>query len=153
MDTLPTRAGPRPRTLPRPPHSQLSDNAPVEMQRAVAAFMFSLPGVRDCPSRISVPGARAMCIDPARCTGPRGAFMVGHEFAHLHPPDDGSLHVCLPADLARRAIAAGWAEVHPVASMMGSDTLVMLYGPRDAQELAVVTSLIQASLDFATSRP
>lgn len=150
---LPTRAGARPATLPRAPHSQLDQNPPLVMYEAVADFMFSRPGVSDCPSIISVPGARAMCVDPACCVGPREAFMVGTEFAHLHPPDDGSLHVCLPRVTAVMAINAGWAEPHVLAPLMGIDTLVMLYGPRDKDEFEVIMGLIEASLAFATTGP
>lgn len=145
------RRGPRPRTLPRAPHSQLDQNAPRAMYDAVAEYMFSKSGVRDCPSVISVPGARAMCVDPACCIGPRAAFMVGTEFAHLHPPSDASLHVCLPPQTARKAIDAGWAEPHVLAHQMGNDSLVMLYGPRDHDEIEVVRELIDASLAFATT--
>lgn len=77
--------------------------------------------------------------------------MVGTEFAHLHPPNDGSLHVCLPRSAAIRAIEAGWAEPHVLAHVMGNESLVMLYGPRDTDELGVILELIDASLAFATT--
>lgn len=79
--------------------------------------------------------------------------MVGYEFAHLHPPVDGSLHVCLPRPIVATAIEAGWAEPHVMARLMGTDSLVMLYGPRDKDELAVIMGLIDASLAFATTSP
>jgi hypothetical protein len=47
-------------------------------------------------------------------------------------------------------VDAGWAEPHPVARMgLIPATAVMLYAPRDDDELEVVGSLIRASRDFA----
>jgi len=76
--------------------------------------------------------------------------MIEREFAHLHPGRDQSLHATLPPDLAEAAIAAGWAELHPVARMgYIPPTTVMLYAPRDLDELEVVYGLILASCRFA----
>jgi hypothetical protein len=56
----------------------------------------------------------------------------------------------LPPEMARAAIDAGWAELHPVARMgLLPETAVMLYAPRDQAELAVVEQLIEASHRFA----
>jgi phospholipase/carboxylesterase len=126
------------------PHTQLDQNAPPEMQEALFARAAALPGVVTGPSRVSVPGARAFILPAAR-----GPAMPGGEFAHLHPPRDGSLHMLLPLDLAREAIEAGWAEPHPIAALGGPPNLVMVYGPRDPPELEVVWSLVQAAHSFA----
>jgi hypothetical protein len=76
--------------------------------------------------------------------------MIEREFAHLHPGRDQSLHATLPPDLAEAAIEAGWAELHPVARMgYIPATTVMLYAPRDLDELEVVYGLILASYGFA----
>lgn len=154
LDDLPTRSGPRPRTTPTNPHTQLDQNAPEDMQEAVAAFMFGLSCVREVPSSISVPGARAMWLEESCATGPADAFMVGREFCHLHPPTDGSLHLNLPLDLASVAIARGWAEIHPLAARgLIPANVVMVYGPRDKGELQVVKALVEASHAFAHQPP
>ena len=76
--------------------------------------------------------------------------MIGREFAHLHPPYDGSLHAALPADLARLAVERGWAEPHPIAKLgLIPPTIVMIYGPRTEAELEVVADLVDASRRFA----
>jgi len=86
--------------------------------------------------------------------GPAEAFMIGAEFAHLHPEPDQSLHAMLPLDLAADAIAAGWAEEHPVARLgLIPHTAVMLYAPRDDEEREVVASLVRASHAFARGDP
>ncbi|MDQ5858464.1 MAG: DUF5519 family protein [Acidobacteriota bacterium] len=63
---------------------------------------------------------------------------------------DGSLHVALPPAVASEAIARGWAEIHPVARMgLIPENVVMIYGPRDADELDVVINLVRSALALA----
>jgi Family of unknown function (DUF5519) len=148
---LPRRAGPRPRTTPSNPHTQL-DQQPSDpsLVEELARRVFALSGVVEEPSRISVPGARALTLADGEPMGPPEAFLIEREFAHLHPPPDHSLHAMLPLDVAREATDAGWAEVHPVARLgLIPPTAVMLYAPRDEDELGVIAVLIEASHAFA----
>jgi hypothetical protein len=148
---LPSRSGQRPRTTPTNPHTQL-DQQPgdASVTEELARRIFALPGVVERPSRISVPGARALTLADGEATGPPEAFLIDREFAHLHPAPDRSLHAMLPADLASAAVEAGWAETHPVARMgLIPPTAVMLYAPRDDAELAVIETLVKASHAFA----
>jgi hypothetical protein len=116
----------------------------------LARRIFDLPGVVEEPSRISVPGARALVLAADEPTGPPEAFLIGREFAHLHPAPDHSLHAMLPTATATEAVAAGWAEPHPVALRgLIPPTAVMLYAPRDAAELDLVERLVRASHAFA----
>ena len=143
------RAGSRPRTTPTNPHTQLDQNAPKDLQEKVFALAQALSGVVVGPSLVSVPGARAFHLPSGRPNAP-GAFMVGLEFAHIHPPSDGSLHMTLPPDIVAQVVENGWAELHPLAGQFGlPGNIVMVYGPRDENELAVVTDLLQASHDHA----
>src|SRR6187549_3494212 len=139
------RAGARPRTTATNPHTQLDQNAPPALQEKVFARARALAKVVVGPSLVSVPGARAFHL-PA-CTQPvAGGFMIEREFAHLHPADDGSLHMALPPAIVDRVIANGWAERHPLAGKYGLPTnIVMVYGPRDDAELDVVVALVAAS--------
>lgn len=69
-----------------------------------------------------------------------------------YPPACG-LHAALPPDLADAAIAAGWAEPHPMARRgFIPNHIVMLYGPRDTSELAIIIDLVRASRDYACGR-
>lgn len=150
IQSLPERRGPRPRTTPTNPHQQLDQNAPIHLQEALFERARTLPGVRVGPSGISVPGARAFILDEGLAAGPPEAFMVGREFAHLHPPYDGSLHLMLPEAIARVVAAKGWGELHPVARRGWlPPTAMMVYGPRDDDELEVVWTILQASYTFA----
>jgi hypothetical protein len=148
---LPRRAGPRPQTTPTNPHTQL-DQQPTDASLAeeLARRVFALPGVTEEPSRISVPGARALMLDVDQPTGPPEAFLIEREFAHLHPPPDHSAHAMLPPGVVSAAVEAGWAEPHPVARMgLIPATAGMLYAPRDEEELSVIESLIATSHSFA----
>jgi hypothetical protein len=148
---LPIRVGDRPRTTPTNPHTQL-DQQPTDMNwiEELARRVFALPGVVEEPSQISVPGARALVLAPDEPTGPPEAFLIGREFAHLHPAPDHSLHAMLPTETVTKAVAAGWAEPHPVALRgLIPPTAVMLYAPRDEAELEVIEGLVRASHAFA----
>jgi hypothetical protein len=151
--SLPTRAGFRPRTTPTNPHTQL-DQQPSDLRWVdeLARRVFSLPGVVEEPSGISVPGARALVLAPGEPTGPPEAFLIDREFAHLHPAPDHSLHAMLPAEAVTEAVDAGWAEPHP-AALRGliPPTAVMLYAPRDEAEVDVIDGVVRASHAFARS--
>ena len=144
---LSPRPGPRPATSSEGPHRQLDQNPPREIYDRLAARIFGLPHVEERRSRVSVAGSRALWLRDEVPAGPPEAFLVEREFAHLHPPDDGSLHVCLPRALAQAAMQAGWAEPHGYADY---DTEVMLYGPRDHRELEIIARLVVESHRFAS---
>lgn len=153
LPNLPRRRGPRPRTTPTNPHAQLDQHAPAGLIEELARRCFALPDVDEQLSRISVPGARALVLAEDVAPGPPEAFIIGREFAHIHPLPDGSLHMALPPDTARLAMEQGWAEPHPVARMGWiPPTIVMVYAPRDPDELKTVMALVQASHAFACGR-
>ena len=147
---VPKRIGSRPRTTPTNPHTQLEQNPQPEMVEELAQRIFTLPGVEERPSAISVPGARALWLREDVPAGPREAFMIGREFAHIHPMPDGSLHVALPPKVAQEAIGKDWAEQHPVARMgYIPHNVVRIYAPRDAQEVEVVVGLVVEAYRYA----
>ncbi|HEX2699030.1 MAG TPA: luciferase family protein [Acidimicrobiales bacterium] len=148
--SLPRRPGSTPTTTPTNPHMQLDQQpAGTEQREFLAAAVFGLPGVVERPSAISVPGARALWL-VENAMGPPEAFMIGQEFAHLHPAPDQSLHMMLPPELAEEAIEAGWAEQHPVARKgLIPANAVMVYAPRDDEERGVVEQVVRASHAFA----
>ena len=148
--TLPKRAGPRPLTNKNMPHSQIGVQPVPEVNAELFRRCFSLPDVRNEPTRISVPGARALWLDENLPLTHPEVIAVGREFAHIHP--DGSLHASLPPDRAREAIEAGWAEPHPMAQYMGNEGMVMLYTPRTMDELEVIFQLVVDSYNLVTGR-
>ena len=147
---IPKRSGPRPLTHKGMPHAQIDVQPTPEVNAELFRRAFSLPGVTNRPTVISVPGARALWLDESLPLAHPEAIAAGREFAHIHP--DGSLHASLPSERAREAIETGWAEPHPMALYMGNEGMVMLYTPRTMEELDVIFQLIVDSYNFVTGR-
>ena len=147
---LPSRQGPKPATTPSTPHQQLDQSSPLELQSILWQRMQSLAGVSTRPSAISVQGTRALWLDQP---GNPAAYMIGREFAHLHPAYDGSLHMILDPRTHAQALAGGWAEPHPLAGRYTSSTNVLVYGPRDQDELELVWWMVQQSYRYASGLP
>ena len=145
------RQGPRPSVSESAPQQQL-DQQPEDgsLQSALADRVFALPYVREEPSGISVPGARALVLEAEAAKGPQEAFLVGTEFAHLHPMPDQSLHLSLPPDRAKQEVEAGWAEYHPwVLEGKIEPTRLLVYAPRNRDENGKVYELVVAAHAFA----
>ncbi|WP_227982747.1 luciferase family protein [Nocardia spumae] len=147
---LPQRRGERPLTRPHNPHQQLTQNPDVRLQEALWARMVTLDGTLAARSAVSLPDTRALHLRPEVAHGPDDAFLTGTEFAHLHGRADGSLHLRLPESAAAEAVSAGWAEQHPMARAgVLPATLLMVYGPRDEDELEQVWQLVRTAYDYA----
>lgn len=147
---LPHRPGPRPRTTApthdRPfPHQQLEQLAPEQHQEALFQRAADLPHVRVGRSLVSLPESRAFHLDADAAVGPPAAFQRKTEFAHIHTDNDGSLHLTLPPGLYDEVLATGWGEPHPVSGTM------MLFGPRDEEEVEVAWAILQASWRWAAT--
>ena len=69
---------------------------------------------------------------------------VGNEFGHIHPEYDGSLHVMVNPDMAVKIAASGWGELHP-----RTDKVVMVYGPRDPDEVETVFAIVEAAYRYS----
>lgn len=144
-DGFPTRRGPPPATTPTNPHTQLDQNAPIELQDRLRDHALALPGVRGGRSNVSVPGAVAFFLDhpPQPASLPD---LFGGEWGHIHPHYDGSLHLNLPTPDAERLIYLGWAEFHHVVAWgLVPPIVIMLYGPRDEGELRVAKHIIEVA--------
>ncbi|AOD24645.1 hypothetical protein IM25_23040 (plasmid) [Rhodococcus sp. p52] len=140
---VPARRGPRPKATTTNPHVQLDQNAPVELQDRLRDHALALPGVSRGTSQVSVPGTIAFFLD-APVNPPTLPDVLGGEWGHIHPHSDGSLHLNVPTALAEQLIAAGWAEYHClVAPGFIPPMVVMLYGPRDDEEFAVCTAIVE----------
>ena len=88
---------------------------------------------------------------------PETAHIARGELGHAHP--DLSVHLYLsPAD-ARRVIENSWAERHRLSvpktwwvknKYAIADTYLMIYGPRDAEEMEVLRVILENSIRFMT---
>ena len=116
------------------------------IQRALA-----LPGVSSRESRLANPAVNAIWIPDGLARGPRDAFIDGHEFCHLHPPPTGGIHLTLPESARQHVIEQGWAESHLISKgALLAPQLVLVYSPRNEEEVEVVLGLIDISYRFAT---
>ncbi len=149
---LPARTGPAPRVTTTIPQHQESQNAPAHCHAALWARLAALDGVTTGPTTVGVAGTRALLLDRAAATGPDAAYLLPDlgEFAHLHPDPDGSLHLTLPDALAYDALAKGWAVAHPLAGVRVSSAMVLVPGPRDADEVEIVAGITAASHRYAS---
>ena len=144
---LPARRGPPPRMTPTNPQEQL-EQFPEDWRliERLTEFAFALARVVERPTRIAPPGSRALTFDPRDATANRDAFMVDLEFAHIHNPPIGSMHLTLPEPLREAAIAKGWALRHPFAARgIASPDVVFVYAPRNDEELQWAQLLLEAS--------
>ncbi len=148
---LPIRPGPAPKTLGQLPHSQLTQHGPDEIVEALHAWCFALPHINNEDSGISVPGSRALILSDV-VPGNQAAFMIGREFAHIHPkPDNGSMHLVLPTQDVAEVKRTGWGEDHYLVTQgQWPSGLVMIFSPRDESELKAVKQIVARSYEFAT---
>jgi len=151
MKNLPIRKGDKPATTASNPHMQL-DQQPDDQTiiKELMDWAFALPYINKEHSKISVPGAQAMCLPADKaCTG-CNAFMVGTEFAHFHPLPDSSMHIGLPEDDVQIVVGKGWGELHPVISKGWlPPNFIMLFAPRNGEELEVAKKILFQSYEFA----
>lgn len=150
MSDLPGRPGVRPKTSASGPHRQLSQQSRPGTWGHTASAIFGLAGVVEGHSSVCPPASRAVLLeglptvrDPETSLAPVGDPL---EPIHLHGVFDTSLHLCLPVERAREVCALGWGEPHRYA---GHGTEIMIYGPRDRDELLVLVQLVGESIAFA----
>jgi hypothetical protein len=78
------------------------------------------------------------------------AMIVGREFAHIHAnPGAGSLHLRLSETDASAVIDAGWGVWHPFALEGSMPGLIMVFAPRDTDDLEVIRLIVGASVEYA----
>jgi hypothetical protein len=154
LNALPDRTGPEPQTPSRAPHIQIDQNAPEEMQQLLLAGVRNLPDVQllqDTP--FSLPSSIGWVLPEELRGGPDNAYYSPEgEFGHSHPPEDGSVHLRLPAVASRMVFDKGWGILHPFSAIITHEkdvNLIMLYGPRDEQEVKAAWIIAQISYAFA----
>jgi hypothetical protein len=134
-------------------HIQQDQIAPPEMLAAMAARVFALPDIEERPiHRADPPRERGLWLREGVAAGPAEAFINEREIGHFHPWDR-NMHIALPPEVAKKAVDAGWAEVHPVAlAGLARENYVMLYGLRDDREADVIFGIVLAAYLYAGGR-
>lgn len=145
LTTLPHRAGSIPEIIGPAPHGQRSQIAPVMVQEELWFRMRSLPYTYMAPTLVSVSHARALHLAEGIGSAPPERFQRGREFAHLHPHNDGSLHLSVSGPVMEQVVGARWGVPHPVQDAL------LVFGPRDRHELEVVWFLVQSSYEWVAA--
>ena len=154
LEQMPTRQGTRPLTTNTNPHTQLNQQ-PTDISHVqhLMDWAFKLSHIKKKPSGVSVPGAIAMCMEKGHTCDKCNAFMIGTEFAHFHPHPDYSLHLGLPQKDAQAIINKGWGEWHPLMKRgFLPPNIIMLYAPRNQEELDVAKFILKHSYDYAKGK-
>lgn len=144
--TIPQRLGTPPVVVGPAPHGQRSQTSPILVQEELWGRMTALPYVYMAPTLVSVPLARSLFLPDAVGSQDLERFQGGREFLHLHPHHDSSLHAALPDEAKNEVERSGWGVRHPVQRS------ILLYGPRDRDELEVIWTFAQWSYDYAMGR-
>jgi hypothetical protein len=146
------RLGARPQMQRALPHLQLDQLPPAEAMEELVERSLEIPYVRSKQSRMASPNSHALYLSDEFAAGPPEAFIDDHEFCHLHPLPEGSVHLTLPRVLRDEVVRLGWGERHPIATVGILTTLVTVYAPRDRQEMGTVLGLIVQSCLFARGK-
>ncbi|KAH7915648.1 hypothetical protein BJ138DRAFT_1141364, partial [Hygrophoropsis aurantiaca] len=135
------------------PSRQLNKFAPSDIQSRLIAIFDKHANAN--PSLVEVVPSRFERIHPAivinslKDSPHKAAIMAKREICHIHRGRDFSLHATMAPQDCKLVIERGWGERHPLA---GSHFLpkeyVLLYAPRDDEELAVVEKLMCAAIGY-----
>ncbi len=153
LNVAPVREGPPPTTPDGIPHQQHDQNAPLAMQQRLMSAIFTLPGILVVPTPFSLAGSQGWRLVGDFARGPDDAFLSTEslEFGHLHRPSDGSMHMLLPLAFSTMALEKGWGIIHPLSDQISGEIseYVMIYGPRNEEELRTIWIIAQISYYFA----
>jgi hypothetical protein len=147
---LSTRQGRPPHVDVHYPCLQLDELSPSGIREALLLRMQALDDLEVHPTALSIPGASALVLSEHIARGQPEAFIRGQEFAIER--QDGSTHLVLPPTWGQKVLERGWVTIHPlvryVAGILPPQSLI-LYAPRDQQELVVAEKILQAAYWFA----
>ncbi len=151
---LPARAGPRP-IVPGyvAPQRQITDPPPRAVPMAMHNFLRDLVAANAGilalrPSALEGVGSEAVWLREKGAAAP-GLESTKGELCHVHA--EGSSHMTLSLVDAEDAVAKGWAERHRLSGVLGylPISYVLVYAPRNDEELEVWKRLVLASVRFA----
>jgi len=151
--TLPQREGEPPKIGETVPQLQFSDKSPDNIRLLLSRWVFStLPDVSEEDTRISVHTTRAIWLDEKVEAAHSDAFMPppgGREFCHIHL--DGSIHAVVADEVEDEIVRSNWGKRHPMYESHGVKE-VIVYAPRDKDEVETLKKVILKSYEYATAR-
>jgi hypothetical protein len=147
-DALPARKGQRPKTIRGPLRIQCSGHGDLKYLNQLVDEVLIWPYIESVQSFISRSNTIPIRLTEVAASSDPSSFMTDREFARilLGAP---TIYLVLPLLCAHRAIVRGWAEPHYLRSqgLMPAGTVVV-YTPRDLEELAVCSFLFSESYHF-----
>ena len=152
LQRIPNRPGPSPTATFEIPHQQLNQPAPIVVQEELITAVAALPNVLLWGSPNSLPGAIGWILGESLDTDEKGDLIAGSEFGHQHRNEVGSMHLSLPAAASQIVLEKGWAVLHPFSTVIHGSRAVdylLVYAPRDNEDLKIVWLIVQASYAFA----
>jgi hypothetical protein len=145
------------RQAPRPaigswavPSRQVSDLADESIIERYQEFLRSLAA--ESPSKLKIATSIVERRGPALFATSEGelhpiAKRTKGEIGHMHA-SDGSIHVNLAPKDAKLVLERGWGQRHPLAGRLLYLGNIMVYAPRNEEELEVVESITRAGARF-----
>jgi hypothetical protein len=146
---LPARKGRRPQTIRGPLHIQCNGHGDSKYVNQLVDQVRTWPHIESSPPPVSPSNTIRIRLTEMVATDEPSAFLTAREFGRvlLGSP---SIYLALPLVCAHWAIVRGWAEPHYLATfdLMPAGALVV-YTPRDEQELGVCLRLFSQSYRYA----
>jgi hypothetical protein len=147
--SLPIRKGRRPLTVRGPLHVQCSDNSDHTVLRELVEEVAAWPGIEASPLPVGGGGLVSFRVNEGLASDDLSNFISGTEFARIlfGAP---TIYLTFPLSCAHWAIVRGWAEPHFSGSFgLMPPGVMVVYTPRDENEMQVCLSLFLTSYNFA----
>jgi hypothetical protein len=148
---LPARKGQRPQTIRGPLHIQCNGHGDSRYVNQLVDQVLAWPHIESTPTPVSQPDTIRIRLAEMETTDKPSALLTAREFGRvlLGAP---TIYLALPLVSAHWAIVRGWAEPHYLASFgLMPAGAVVVYTPRDEQELGACYLLFSESYRFACS--
>ncbi|KAJ9155892.1 hypothetical protein NKR19_g4295 [Coniochaeta hoffmannii] len=153
LDGLPYRPGPRPTVAGLAPQRQLDQFGSRQMHEKLKATLQELTArnpkkFSTATSCLEKHGFALFARHPLNVCG-------NGEVCHLHTSDK-SMHLNLHPDDIKEILAKGWGQRHPMAwtgwvYTPVPSTFVMVYAPRDENDLRIACKIIEAAIWYTAS--
>ena len=148
---LPARKGQRPKTIAGPLHIQCSGHGDPKYLNRLLDDVLSWPYVEPAPRPANRSDTIHIRLTEVVAGNDSSAFISTREFARvlLGAP---TIVLALPLVCAHWAIVKGWAEPHYLRSFgLMPPGAVVVYTPKNREDLAVCYALCSESYHFACS--
>jgi hypothetical protein len=149
LEDVPKRKGRRPKTIVGPLHIQCNGHGDPKYSNQLAKDVLTWSHIDATSSSGMSVGTVCFRLEETATSNEPSAFIGPREFARIHLGVP-TLVLALPIVWAHWAIVRGWAEPHYLRSFgLMPPGAVLLYSPRNVDELAICYSLFYKSYRWA----